>query len=95
MGTNVSEKIIRDIRISARVSKSLKDRFVEKAEEIGLNETKAVTLLAEKFIKGEISLDNIESDRVERLEEEIKLMKIRLESIEESRKGELIASAKI
>jgi antitoxin component of RelBE/YafQ-DinJ toxin-antitoxin module len=84
----------RDIRISARVPKTVKDKFVQKASEMGLSESKAVFLLADKFIKGEILPDSFgEMSRFERLEEEMRSLKARLEQVEELRKGELAASA--
>ncbi len=89
------EKAVKDVRISTRVTQSFKDRFAEKAKEIGLNEAKVLTALAEKFLSGEIVVNADEVSRVERLETELQLIKRRLEQIEEARKGELVASATI
>lgn len=90
----MENKETKDIRISARVSQSVKDEFVDKASKMGLSESKAVFLLVDKFIKGEILLDSSgDLKRFERLEEEMRSLKARLEQVEELRKGELAASA--
>lgn len=89
----MESKETKDIRISARVPQAIKDKFVQKASEMGLSESKAVSLLADKFIKGEILLDlDGGLSRFDKLEEEMRSLKARLEQVEELRKGELAAS---
>lgn len=90
-GMNAEEKA--DKRLAARVTAALKNEFNAKAKEIGLNESDALVALAEKFIKGQITVDGKESgDRFEKLETELDFLKKEIEALKESRQGELIVS---
>ena len=83
----------KDVRLGARASSEFQAQFKTKAEAIGLNMSEALLKLAEKFIKGEISLDEEETgDRINKLEREIAEIKQYLESVKEIRQGELTAS---
>ncbi|MBW4675907.1 MAG: hypothetical protein KME52_18370 [Desmonostoc geniculatum HA4340-LM1] len=83
----------KDVRLGARTSDEFQTQFKAKAESVGLNMSEALLKLAEKFVKGEISLDDEETgDRINKLEREVAQMKQQLESIKEFRQGELTAS---
>ncbi|MCC5616542.1 hypothetical protein LC605_15970 [Nostoc sp. CHAB 5836] len=83
----------KDVRLGARTSDEFQSQFKSKAESVGLNMSEALLKLAEKFVKGEISLDDEETgDRINKLEREIAQVKQQLESIKEFRQGELTAS---
>lgn len=89
----MAEKTSKEVRISARVNQRLKEKFVERAKALELTETEAIKLLVEKFILGGIEIDPEDSDRVERLEKEMQLLKSKLEQMEKSREGEYSALA--
>jgi len=83
----------KDVRLAARASSGFQMQFKAKAESVGLNISEALLKLAEKFVKGEISLDDEENgDRINKLEREIAEIKQQLESVKEFRQGELTAS---
>ncbi|MCC5636350.1 hypothetical protein LC593_10860 [Nostoc sp. CHAB 5844] len=83
----------KDVRLGARTSDEFQAKFKAKAESVGLNMSEALLKLAEKFVKGEISLDDEDAgDRINKLEREIAQVKQQLESIKEFRQGELTAS---
>jgi antitoxin component of RelBE/YafQ-DinJ toxin-antitoxin module len=88
---NAEEKA--DRRLAARVTAALKSEFNAKAKEIGLNESDALVALAEKFIKGQITIEGKESgDRFQRLESEIEILRKEIAALREVRQGELIVS---
>ncbi len=72
----------RDVRLAVRASTEFQAQFKAKAESAGLNISEALLRLAEKFVKGEIVLDDEEnSDRLNKLEREITEIKQQLESL--------------
>jgi hypothetical protein len=81
----------RDVRLGARTSERFQGLFKAKAESVGLNMSEALLKLAEKFVKGEISLNDEETsdciNKLEKLEQEIIEMKQQIEVIKESRQG--------
>ncbi|MBD2437397.1 hypothetical protein [Nostoc sp. FACHB-110] len=88
---NIEEKA--DKRLAARVTQTLKDKFNDKAKELGLNESDALVALAEKFINGQITVEPKNGgDRFYRLETQIDELRRELASLKESRQGELTVS---
>ncbi len=79
---NIEEKA--DRRLAVRVTKTLKDAFNQKAQELGKTESQALMMLVLQFVGGETEIDDIDS-RFRKLEEEIAALK-------QTRLGELIAS---
>ena len=74
-----------DGRLSLRVTKSMKDAFKEKADELGKTESQVLMMLVTQFIgQGIQPTDDIDS-RFRKLEEEIA-------TIKQAHLGELIAS---
>ncbi|WP_414755602.1 hypothetical protein [Anabaena sp. CCY 9910] len=91
MDMNTEEKA--DRRLAARVTATLKNEFNVKAKELGLNESDALVALAEKFIKGQITIEGKESgDRFQKLESEIEILREEIAALKETRQGELIVS---
>ncbi len=88
---NTEEKA--DKRLAARVTQTLKDKFNDKAKELGLNESDALVALAEKFIDGLITVEPKNGgDRFHKLEAQIEELRRELATLKESRQGELIVS---